>query len=303
MNELVGMLAAAGSSLLGGTTVAGTRYLVAELDALTISSLRHAVGALCFLPAALLALRRVTDRRALAAAALLGILFYGIFPWLFALSLVYTTAARGSLAMASFPIQTLALAILLRVEIFSWRRFAGILLAMGGLVHAIAPSLAGAGAGGPDAWKGDLVMVFAVFLGSVYAVLSRPYVRRTGAMPFAAVGVCTGALFLVGTAWLAGRLDDLARVTPGAWLVIVYLGVFGTALLFYWWAVGLRHASPALVALTVCANPLVAMILGAWILDEAIGREVIVGLVLVLAGIAVAMNVLARFTGRDARTA
>ena len=54
--------------------------------------------------------------------------------------------------------------------------------------------------------------------------------------------------------------------------------------------IGIRHASPALVALTVTANPLVATILGAVWLDERIGVEVIVGLLLVLVGIAVVSN-------------
>ena len=294
MTEALGVLAAMVSSLLGGTTVAGTRYLVAEMDALSIASLRPSVGALCFLPVAIYTLRRCSDRRAVIAAALLGLLFYGVFPWLFALSLVYTTAARGSLAMASFPIQTLALAILLRVEPFSWPRLIGILIAMAGLIYAILPSAMGSGRATPDAWIGDLIMILAVFLGSLYAVLSRRHVQRIGALPFTAIGVCAGAIFLLGLAIGLGRLRGLPQLPAAAWWVIIYLGVFGTAVLFFFWVMGIQHASPALVALTVPANPLVAMILGAWMLGEPVGVEVIVGLVLVLIGIAVAMNVLAR---------
>ena len=294
MSEALGVLAAILSSLLGGTTVAGTRYLVNELDALTIAALRHGVGALCFLPIAIYALRTNRSRRDLTAAALLGILFYGIFPWLFALALGYTTAARGSLAMASFPIQALGLAILLRVEAFSWTRLIGILISMSGLIYAILPAIARAGAGAGEAWKGDLIMLFAVFLGSIYAVVSRPYIGRVGALSFAAVGVCSGAVLLVLLALALGRLQALPLLPMASWGIIVYLGVFGTAVLFFLWVIGLEHASPALIAMTVPANPLVAMILGAWLLDERIGIEVIAGLVLVLIGIAVAMNVFGR---------
>lgn len=295
MTEALGVLAALFSSLLGGSTVAGTRFLAAELDALTIATLRHGVGALCFLPIAIHAIRRVSSWRDIAAASLLGILFYGIFPWLFALSLVYTTAARGSLAMASFPVLTLGLSILFRIEVFSWSRLIGILIAMAGLVYAILPAVAGAAGGSNDAWKGDVIMVLAVFLGAIYAVLSRPYVKRIGALPFTAIGVCAGACLLLLLSLAAGRLERVPQLSTEAWWVIVYLGILGTAVLFYLWVIGLKHASPALVALTVPANPLVAMILGAWLLDERIGTEVIVGLILVLAGIAVAMNVLGRF--------
>ncbi len=285
MNELWGVLAGIGSSLLGGTTVAGTRYLVAELDALSIAALRHSVGALCFLPIALHALYRGADRRALGAAALFGLIFYGAFPWLFALSLVYTTAARGSLSIATFPIVTMALAIALKVETFSWRRLAGIVLAMSGLVYAILPALLRDGATA-DAWKGDLLMLLAVLLGAIYVVGSRRHIPKIGALPFAAVGVVAGALMLIVLALAGGR--GWPTISAASWATIVYLGVFGTAVLFYLWVIAIRHASPALVAMTVPANPLVAMTLAPWMLGEPIGVEVVVGFVLVVAGIVVA---------------
>ncbi|MFN0300359.1 MAG: DMT family transporter [Burkholderiales bacterium] len=292
MNEALGVLAAILSSLIGGTTIVGTRMIVGDLDALTVATIRHTIGALCLAPVAIFAFTRASQRRDLIFAGALGLLFFGVFPWLFALSLVYTTAARGSLAMSTFPLSTLALAIVLRQEVFTWRRLIGILIAMGGLAYALSPKLAGDGVDVPDtALKGDLIMVFAVFLGSIYGVLARPYMRRVGPLPFTAVGLLAGAMLLILMAIVIGGARAIPQLSGQVWATITYLGIVGTAMLFWLWGVGIRYASPALVALTVTANPLVATILGATMLGEPIGVEVLIGLTAVLVGIIVVSDV------------
>ncbi len=60
---------------------------------------------------------------------------------------------------------------------------------------------------------------------------------------------------------------------------------------FWLWGAGIRYASPALVALTVTANPLVATILGATMLGEPSSIEVLIGLIAVLAGIVLVSDV------------
>ena len=58
MSELWGVVAAAASSALGGTSIAATRYLVGHLDPLAIGSFRFGIGCLLLAPVALLGDRR-----------------------------------------------------------------------------------------------------------------------------------------------------------------------------------------------------------------------------------------------------
>lgn len=108
MSEALGVIAAIFSSLIGGTTIVGTRMIVGDLGPLMVATIRHGIGALCLAPVAIFAFLGSSERSDLIVAGALGLLFFGVFPWLFALSLVYTTAARGSLAMSTFPLSTLA---------------------------------------------------------------------------------------------------------------------------------------------------------------------------------------------------
>lgn len=292
MGELLGVAAALLGSVLGGTAAAGTRYAVGAIDPLGLAMLRYTIGALCLVPFALLAVHKLKDPREILATLGLGTLFFALYPYLFALSLAHTTAARGSLALSTMPLLTLSFAILLGREAFSWTRLSGILIAVGGLAYALSTKLEGATSA---AWKGDLIMIAAAGMQAVYNVLSRPFIQRVGALPFTAFGMCIGALVLVAFSAMSGVFQALPHLDGAAWAAIVYLGVFGCAVLWVLWSVGIRLANPSSVALTVTVNALTASILGAFFLSEPVGHEFIVGLLAVLLGIAVATNVAARW--------
>ena len=116
MPEMWGVLAAMLSSGLGGTAVGATRYLASTIDPITIGAIRFAGGFLVLLPVALWRRERWPERRDWAAIAALGLLFFGLFPVLFNAALIYTTAARGALALSTLPLLTMLAGALLRIE-------------------------------------------------------------------------------------------------------------------------------------------------------------------------------------------
>ncbi|HEY4249666.1 MAG TPA: DMT family transporter [Roseomonas sp.] len=279
MSELLGLLAACLSSLLGGSAAAVTRWSVAGIDPLTLAALRYGVAALCLAPLALRGLRRLRGVRDAAAAIGLSLLFFALFPWLFTLALAHTTAARGSLALTALPLLTYALSVALGREAPSRRRLAGIALAMAGVALGLSARLGGGGI------LGDLVMVAAAAAGAVYNVLSKPMIRRVGALPFTALGLAIGAAALIAA---DSGLGAAMRLTAPQWGAALYLGVIGCALTFALWSLGLQYAPPALVALTVALNPVSSAVIAALALDEPITPALAAGFVLVVAGLAVA---------------
>ena len=107
MTEVWGVLAAVVSSVLGGTSIGATRFLVNAIDPLAIGSFRFGVGFLLLLPVALVQGHRWPPRHDWPAVSGLGLLFYAAFPILFNASLIFTTAARGSLALSTLPLLTM----------------------------------------------------------------------------------------------------------------------------------------------------------------------------------------------------
>jgi drug/metabolite transporter (DMT)-like permease len=285
MGEGLGVVIAIVSSCLGGTAAAVTRYLVGNADPLTLAILRWGIGFLCVLPVALVMRARWPSRADLPAVAALGLCFYGLFFILYNIAIGHTTAARASLALSTLPLQTMVVGALLGIEPLNARKALGVGIAVLGVVAALAAGLSGAP---PGAWKGELIMTGAVLCMSFYNVWSRPFIRRSSALGFLAVGMGSGAVALVIVGLATGRLAVLASFGPAQWTAGLYLGVAGGALAFILWVVALQHASPTRVATTMTVNPVAAALLANALVGEPVTLNLVLGLVAVFAGIWIA---------------
>jgi drug/metabolite transporter (DMT)-like permease len=285
LGEGLGVAIAILSSALGGTAAAVTRYLVGDADALTLAILRWGIGFLCVLPVAVALRVRWPKRGDWLAVGALGICFFGLFFILYNIAVGYTTAARASLALSTLPLQTMLVGALLGAELLTWRKSAGVAVAMLGVAAALASGL---GAAPPGAWRGELIMTAAVLCMAVYNVLSRPLMKRSSALGFLAVGMGCGAAVLVLAGLAANSAATLAHFGPRQWTAGVYLGIAGGAVAFILWVLALERASPTRVANTMTANPLAAALLAALLVDEPITTNLVAGLIAVFLGIWIA---------------
>jgi drug/metabolite transporter (DMT)-like permease len=216
-----GVLLAIVSSALGGTAAAVTRYLVGDADPLTLAILRWGIGVLGVLPLALALRVRWPPRADWPAVAALGIGFFACFFILYNIAVGYTTAARASLALATLPLQTMLVAAVLGVEKLTLRKSTGVAIAIVGVLAALASGLSAAPAG---AWRGEAIMTAAVLCMAFYNVLSRPFMRRSSALGFLAVGMGCGAAALVLVGVASDRLAILRGFGAAQWVAGIYLG-------------------------------------------------------------------------------
>ena len=280
-----GVLAAVLSTALGGTAIVATRFLAGAADPITIGLLRFAGGSVLLLPLALIKGEQWPGRRDWPAVIGLGLLFFVVFPVLFNAALIYTTAARGALALSITPLITMLIAALLRIEPLTLRKSVGLVLAMSGVVIALAASLS---VSPPGAWRGDALMLAGAACMAFYTIWSRPLIRRSGPISFAVTGMVIGAACLAAISWAAGGFEAVAAFGGPQWGATLYLATVCGAGIYYLWSFALGTVSPTIVALTVTVNPITASIFGALLLGEPIRLSLAVGLLGVGAGIWVA---------------
>ena len=285
MTEVWGVLAAAVSSALGGTSIGATRFLVNAIDPLAIGSFRFGLGFLLLLPVALVQGRRWPPRQDWPAVAGLGLLFYAAFPILFNASLIFTTAARGALALSTLPLLTMVVGAALGSEPLTARKTAGVLVAISGVSIALLSGLAAAPGG---AWRGDLLMVGAALCMALYSIWSKPFIRRSGAISFTTLTMAAGAAVLVILAMLRGSFAPVAAFGPPQWLAALYLGGVGSGLTFYLWAFALERTTPTRVAISITVNPVAASLVGATLLGEPLRWNLVAAIVTVFIGIWIA---------------
>jgi len=285
VGEISGVLAAVLSSALGGTSIGATRYLVSSLDPLAIGSFRFGIGFLLLLPLTLLRGDRWPERGDWAAAIGLGLLFFAVFPILFNASLIFTTAARGALALSTLPLLSLVIGAALGAEALTWRKSIGVVVATLGVAVALLSDLTSAPAG---AWRGDLLMMAAALCMALYGIWSKPLIRRSSPIAFTTTSMAAGASCLILLSYVRGSFIPVTGFGAPQWLAALYLGAFGAALTFYLWAFALERTTPTRVAISVTVNPITASLVGAWLLSEPLRWNLAAGIVAVFAGIWIA---------------
>jgi drug/metabolite transporter (DMT)-like permease len=280
-----GVMAAILSSGIGGTAIVATRALSGTIDPLSLGALRFGVGFLLLLPVALLRREAWPARADWPRVAGLGLLFFAIFPFFFNASLHFTTAARGALALSSLPLLTMLVGAGLGIEAITPRKTLGVLIAMTGVALALLSGLSSAPIG---AWRGDLLMICAALCMAFYTIWSRPLIRRSGPIRFTAMAMGVGAVCLIVASAVDGGLAPVATFTGGQLLAVAYLGIIGSAFVFFLWAFAVTRTTPTLVAVSVCVNPITASIAGQFFLGEALRWNIIAGLITVCLGIGIA---------------
>jgi len=284
---LAPVLASASASVITGTALVATRYVVVQADGLTVAALRYVIAAVCLLPLVSLFRGFGIQRRDLFSILGLGFLYFGLFPWCISAGMLYTTASEGAIALACTPAMTLLLAAITGGESFSLPKAFGVLFAFLGALVAFGRN--GFNLHG-QAWVGNLLMMLATFLGAVYAVFSKPYVAKYQALTVTAVAMGAGAVALAST-WVFQDLSGgLPRFTPGGWLALLYIGAVGGAFSFFLYAWALGRTAPTVTMILIPLNPIAALIAGAIWLGEPLGAELFAGLFLVVVGIALVVG-------------
>lgn len=283
--EHTGVLAAVASSSFGGIAAAVTRFALTASDPVMLAVFRFGLGFLFLMPVALAMRVAWPKGRDWLAVAALGIMFYGVFFVVYGEALVYTTAARGSLAVSTLPFFTMIVAALLGREALSLRKSLGVFVAMGGVAVALATGLTEA----PDeAWRGDLIMLSGMLSMALYNVLSRPLMSRSSALAYAAAGMGFGSACNALLAWHGGGFERARSFGIPEWLAALYLGAFAGALGFYLWVFALQRTTPTRVANTITVSPVAAAVVAAVLLGEPIGPSLVIGIGAVAGGIWIA---------------
>jgi len=261
-----------------GSTYLAQKLGLAGIPPLTLNAARFLVaGALLF---AYCRLRRwpVPDRRQWRAGAIQGLLLPAAGTGGAAWAEQTLPSGITALFLATIPLWIVLGRRVADREPITWPVALGLAAGVGGVVVLARPS----GTGGVLAVAVALGGAMCWGLGSVYAQHApRP---QHAFMASAIEMLCAGGI-LTGLAAVSGEFGRV-EVRPGALLALAYLIVFGSLVAYTTYSWLLDHV-PARVAGTYAfVNPVVAVVLGWWLLDEPLGARVLLATAMIAAGVA-----------------
>jgi drug/metabolite transporter (DMT)-like permease len=99
-----------------------------------------------------------------------------------------------------------------------------------------------------------------------------------------ALGMTTGATLLLASSWLVGE-EHVAPHHSETWLAVGYLVAVGSVVVFVLFLVVLRHWAASRAAHAFVIITVVSIVLSAWLDDEVIRADMVLGGLLVLTGV------------------
>ncbi len=203
-----------------------------------------------------------------------------LFYWLENTALRFTTATNAGVLSNLTSVFMVLIAIAFLRERLGWLEWLVMAVAFGGAV------LVSQGAGhltlSGDGWIGDLMMVVASLFAAAYSIGGKRLAEKYSAAAVMTMVATVGAAFLLPLALLEGLHLNLPWQ---AWGVVLLLGVGAGALANAWWLAILARMDASRAALALFLIPVIAAGLSVLLLGEPLTPTIVLGGILVLAGV------------------
>jgi drug/metabolite transporter (DMT)-like permease len=264
--------------ILVGANVVAIRFGNRELAPLWGAGVRFALAALIFWVLAFVKHAPFPTGRALAGAALYGLLGFAAFFAFLYYGLVRASAGLGQIVTALVPLLTMLLAVAHGLEPLRWRALGGGAIALTGIAIVF-----GGQAGGEVPLVSMLSLVAAAVAFAETGIVAK-LLPPGDPVATNAVGTTVGAAVLLLLSRVAGE-PWIAPAQGPTWISLVYLVTLGTVVIFLLFLYLTRHWRASSVSYQFLFTPFVGVTLGAILLGEPLTPLLVVGGALVLAGV------------------
>lgn len=273
------------STLFWGSNFNAAHVLAGDLPALTAAAERFGLAVLVFLLFRLWAGKPESSLRWRDAGVLipLGVLGVFGFNYSFFVALRTTSALNAALIMALSPLVSVLLSVLLLNVRINRARWAGILLAFAGVLLVIT----GGHFSRLHVAVGDMWMLIACLMWSLYSVGAKRYAAHIPPMQFARWTVSIGALVLIVAALsLETPLTSLGGAPMRTHGLLLYMAICGSVLAYVFWLKGVHAIGPDKAAIAFNLVPVFTLLVNL-LLGKLPEAAQLAGLVLVLVGVLV----------------
>jgi len=272
------LLAFVVGSLLAGANPVAIRFSNRELAPLWGATLRFSVATVVLLGAMGLMKIKFPRGRALKGAVVYGLFqFAGAFGFYY-YALVHIHAGLGQTMLALVPLATLLLAVLQGQERLHIWAIAGSIVSLAGV--AIISS---------GASRGSIPLLSLLAVGGSVLCFGEAAVAvrrfpRIHPVAMNAAGMLAASVVLAAAAALAREPMALPR-RPATWVALGYVAVIGSVVVFMLYVFILQNWSASRASYVMVLVPFVTVVLSAWLDNEPIGSGLVIGGLLIIAGV------------------
>lgn len=264
------------------------RAIVGHVSPFALTFIRWAVAVAVMMPFALPLIRAHWPlvRRSWKEIAWLGFWGTGLHNAFAYVGLQYTTATNGVMLNSAIPIMIIVLGWVVYRETITRVQAVGVAVSLAGILAIVSRGDLSVLAS-LQMNKGDLIVLAGMIFWAAYTVFLR---MKPAELPGLAMLACCGAWGVVLLAPLFAFemlfLDGRVEFTPATVGAMLYVGIFPSFVGYVFWNRGVAEVGPNVAGIFVHLMPAFGAFLGWLFLDERIYAFHVVGIALILAGIA-----------------
>jgi drug/metabolite transporter (DMT)-like permease len=275
MKRLLGIVLIAVSAASFGTLAIFGRYAYADgMDIFTVLFLRFGISAVFMTIILLVRREQFPGGRILAQLIGMGALGYVGQSFFYLTAIKYASSGLVALLLYLYPMFVFILAILILHEKATWIKSIALVLALAGSALTVDPN------GGQ--FIGALMAVAAALIYSIYIIVGTNVMKHVSAVQSSAVIFASaGAVFGV----LASGSGLHFPAGNSGWLAMFGIIVVSTIIPVVTFLAGLEIIGPTNAAMLSTLEPVVTVLLAAWLFGERLMPIVLVGGGLILAAV------------------
>jgi drug/metabolite transporter (DMT)-like permease len=273
--------------IVWGTTFLGIRIALEGIPPALLGGIRYTVAGVVLAAVLLLRGERLPARANWGGLALLGFLMMVLGNGGVIWAQQWVPSGIAAVVVATTPFWVNGMEAALPGGDRLTRRIAlGLVVGFSGILLLVWPELTAGGASGRRFVLGVAVIQVAEIGWAAGSIYSRRHAREENALAAAAMQMLFGGVMMLAIGTVRGEWS-LLTFEARAWWAELYLIVAGSLVGYTAYIFALKHLPVSTVSLYAYVNPVIAVLIGVWLANEAFGWRVVVAGALVMAGVSV----------------
>lgn len=203
--------------------------------------------------------------------------------------ITYANASMSAVIFSANPLFTTLFAALILKEAISWRKLLGLGIGIVGLITTCLHLFGQERADGRFLF-GIVLIVTGMLAFALYTVCSKAVSGTCGSIVTITWSSILGALLMIPILVSGNGNNPFAFQLSAIVPEFLYLCLIGTALAYYCYFDAIAHVSTGLGSMSFFIKPGLASLLCAVVLGEPITANIIIGIILILCGLAVSLR-------------
>lgn len=276
------------SKVITGSTLVVGKLVVANFPVFLVSGLRLAIASAILVPMLVKHKGGFPSVPKKDVIILFMQAFTGVF--LFSIALLYglkmTTASESGVITSATPAIVGLISFMFLKDRLNWHKSTGIMLSVLGI---LAINVLGSSVGvvrGPNPLLGNLLIFAAVIGEALFVTLGKVASEEVTPVTITALVSFFGFIMFLPFSIYEANSFNFATVTLSDWMGILYYGIIGTAFSLVIWHQGVSEVQASTAAVFTSFIPVSTVLLSYLILKEPFAWSHLIGIILVLIGIA-----------------